>query len=139
VAGAGSRRCQAEALQARALLAVREIQVLQAPHIAEPDDAAMARLESRMTALDATAHEATTGLARLVAPSGGGELGTAAIAELDRFKALSAELVALSRRNTNVRSLSMSLREKPPLARACDDALGTLQDFLAKRGLNATR
>jgi hypothetical protein len=138
VAGGGSRRCQAEALQARALLAVREIQVLQAPHIAEPDDAAMARLEAQMTALDATAHEAATGLAHLVG-AGGGELGAAAIAELDRFKTLSGELVALSRRNTNVRSLSMSLREKPPLARACDDALGKLQDLLAKRGLNATR
>jgi hypothetical protein len=138
VAGGGTRRCQAEALQARALLAVREIQVLQAPHIAEPDDAAMARLESQMTVLDAAAHEAATGLMGLVGPSGR-EIGTAAVAELDRFKALSAELVALSRRNTNVRSLSMSLRDKPPLARACDDALGGLQDLLAKRGLNATR
>jgi hypothetical protein len=91
-----------------------------------------------MTALDATAHGAATGLVRLVG-AGGGDLGAAALAELGRFKALSGELVALSRRNTNVRSLSMSLREKPPLARACDDALGKLQDLLAKRGLNATR
>jgi hypothetical protein len=29
---------------------VREIQVLQAPHIAEPDDAAMARIEKQMAA-----------------------------------------------------------------------------------------
>lgn len=135
---AGSRRCQAEALQARASLAIREIQVLQAPHIAEPDDAAMARLEAQMATLDATAHQAASALVNLVGANGR-ELGASALAELERFKALSAELVALSRRNTNVRSLSMSLREKPPLTRACDDAIGALQDALAKRGLNATR
>jgi hypothetical protein len=130
--------CQAETLASRGLLAVREIQVLQAPHIAEPNDAAMTRLEADMAALEKTALDATEALAALVT-GGARDLGAAARTELGHFQGLSAQLVALSRRNTNVRSLALSLRDKPGLSRACDDALGVLQDALAKRGLNATR
>ena len=38
--------------------AVLEIQVLQAPHIAEADDAAMTRMEGQMTASEAAARKA---------------------------------------------------------------------------------
>ena len=41
-------RCRVDGLVARAELAVREIQILQAPHIAEPDEAAMTKLEKEM-------------------------------------------------------------------------------------------
>ena len=47
-----------EALAATAVAAVREIQVLPAPHIAEADDAAMTRMEERMTAAEAAARHA---------------------------------------------------------------------------------
>jgi hypothetical protein len=47
--------------------------------------------------------------------------------------------VALSRRNTNVRSLALSLTARPPLAAACDGSLRALQDALAKEASTATR
>jgi hypothetical protein len=58
---------------------------------------------------------------------------------LDRLDKLSAELVALSRRNSNVRSLALSLRRTPQLIAACDGTLARLQSDLAKEGFSGTR
>jgi hypothetical protein len=131
-------RCRVEALVAKAMLAVREIQVLQAPHIAEPDDAAMTRMEKEMADLEASAMSAVKELAELVQPAARPALD-AALSALDRFRDVSGELLKLSRRNSNVRSLEMSLRTKPALVAACDDSLRALQDALAKEGSKATK
>lgn len=56
-------RCRAGDLAARAKLAVREIQILQAPHIAESLDVEMDRLEKDMTARQGTARTALGSLA----------------------------------------------------------------------------
>jgi hypothetical protein len=131
-------RCRIDGLVARAELAVREIQILQAPHIAEPDEAAMTRIETEMAdhlgmargALEALGAGATTAMARQL---------DAARATLARFDKLSAELVALSRRNSNVRSLALALRHAPQLVAACDGSLELLQEALAKEGFSGTR
>jgi len=130
--------CRVESLIAKAVLAVRDIQVLQAPHIAESDDAAMTRIEAQMTGLEVAAGDAVARISSLVDPSAQAQLA-AASAAFDRFKDVSHRIVMLSRRNTNVRSLSLSLREKPALTAACDDSLRSLADALAKEGFNATR
>jgi hypothetical protein len=62
-----------------------------------------------------------------------------ALSALDRFKDFSRQIVALSRRNTNVRSLKLSLQNKPALTAACDDSLRALQDLLTKEDIKATR
>jgi hypothetical protein len=131
-------RCRVEALVAKATLAVREIQILQAPHIAESDDAVMTRIEGEMAKLDSGARDTLKDLAELAPTSAASVLATAQSA-LDRFKAVSSEIVSLSRRNTNVRSLELSLRTKPALVAACDDSLHTLQEALANEGSKATR
>lgn len=131
-------RCRVDAQVGQAVTDVREIQVLHAPHIAAPDDAAMARLEKQMADLETSARAALHGLASLVGPSGRAPL-TSAIAALDRFVDVSRKIVALSRRNTNVRSLALSLTARPPLAAACDGSLRALQDALAKEASTATR
>jgi hypothetical protein len=136
VKGAPSREhARVEATAERALLAVRDIQILQAPHIAEADDAAMSRLEKEMAGHEAAARQALKALAG-VAPQ---ETLDAATAALDRFQKLSSDLVALSRRNTNVKSLALSLKPKPALTADCDAKLGTLEAALAKRGFTGTR
>jgi hypothetical protein len=133
-----SKDCRVESLVARAVLAVREIQVLQAPHIAEADDAAMTRMETEMGRLEVTARDAMKDLAGLVEPKARPHVA-AAFAALERFKDVSSQIVALSRRNSNVRSLALSLREKPVLTAACDDSLRALDEALAKEGFTATR
>jgi hypothetical protein len=131
-------RCRVEALVAKAVLAVREIQVLQAPHIAESDDAAMTRLETDMATLSATARDSVKALPELLGPSSHQQVG-AAVTALDKFDGLSREIVKLSRRNSNVRSLELSLRQKPALTATCDEDLRALQDALAKEAFTATR
>jgi hypothetical protein len=127
-----------KALVATAVATVREIQVLQAPHIAEADEAAMTRMEKRMATSETAARSALGTLASLVQPASRPQLA-AATAALDRFLALNAQIIALSRRNTNVRSLALSLGQKRTLTAACEDSLHALQDALAKREFTATR
>ena len=124
---------QAKALAATAVVTVREIQVLHAPHIAEADDAVMTRLEQRMGTAGAAARSALEALGMLVRPGSKSRL-TEAIANLDRFMALHAQVMELSRQNTNVRSLALSLDQKRKLIEPCEASLRAIRDALAKRG-----
>ena len=129
----GKDNCRARELGQTAILALREIQVLQAPHIAEADDAAMSRLEQEMTSLDRRAREALETLSALTEASSRATLDSA-LASLNKFHDISRQIVSLSRTNSNVRSLSLSLRDKPPLLGACDENLNALQQALASEG-----
>jgi hypothetical protein len=127
-----------KALIATALASLREIQVLQAPHIADLDDAVMTRLEKQMATSEAAARSALEALAPLVRPASRPRLA-AAKAALDQFMGLNAQIIALSRRNTNVRSLALSLNQKEKLVAACEDSLRALRDALAKHGVTTSR
>jgi len=131
-------RCKIDGLIAKAVLAVREIQILYGPHIAEPNDAAMTDMEQAMANQDTSARGALTSLTEVVPRDVRPALATA-LSALDRFKDFSRQIVALSRRNTNVRSLKLSLQTKPPLTAACNESLRALQDLLTKEDIKATR
>lgn len=98
----------------------------------------MTRLEAQMAASEATARRALDTLRKTALPASGPQLATAAAA-LDRFKNINTDLIALSRRNSNVRSLALSFGRKRTLTATCDDSLHALQDALEKRGFTATR
>jgi hypothetical protein len=132
---AAKDRCRGEALVDKAVLAVRELQTVQGPHIASSDEAAMTAMEQEMTALETATADALTALSGLVEPSA----LAAAQADFAEFKGIGSQIVTLSRRNSNVRSLDLSLRVKPPLTAACDDSLRALQQALANEGSKATR
>ena len=134
---AAKSACCVEALIARATAAVLEIQVIQARHIAESDESAMSRMEGEMAASEAAARAALDTLKALL-PDARSGLAPAADA-LDRFKAINAELVTLSRRNTNVRSLALSLGRKRTVTAECDALLLALEEALAKHDFTATR
>ena len=91
-----------------------------------------------MATAEGTARGALKTLATIVPPASRPGVA-AAVAALDRFMTVNADLVALSRRNSNVRSLALSLGQKRVLAAQCEDTLHALQDALAKRGLGGTR
>ena len=136
IARASKDAWRVQAIVASAEANVREIQVLQAPHIAESDEAEMSRLETQMAVVETAARRALDSLKGMVGPSP--DLG-AASAALHRFKTINAELVALSRRNSDVRSLALSLGHKRTLTAACDDSLRALQAALQKHDFTATR
>jgi hypothetical protein len=138
IAAHGVERERVDALSARAVAAVREIQALQAPHIQEPGDEAMTRLETRMSAAVGVAQKTLGDLAAVVAPGERSKISEAS-QQLTRFLTLHAEILVLSRKNTNVRSLALALDERRKLANECEADLRTLQAALAKRGFVGTR
>jgi hypothetical protein len=133
-----SKNSRAETLGAQAIAALLEVQVMQARHIAESDEAAMSRMEAAMTASLSTARKAVETLRGLLPPASGSQLAPA-VAALDTFTATNLEIVALSRRNSNVRSLALSLGKKRTVTAECDDLLQALEDTLAKHHFAATR
>lgn len=134
----GAEAWHVAALAATAVAAVREIQALQAPHIAEALDPEMTRMEERMAIAEKAARSSLRALAPLVGGAGRPRLAAASSA-FDRFMKVNVEITALSRRNTNVRSLALALNEKGKITASCEDGLRQLRDALAQRGFKATR
>lgn len=136
--GAAKNNFQADALVARAGAAVLEIEVVEARHIAESNEAAMSRMEAEMAASESVARKAALSLKDLLPPAAAPQLA-AATAALDTFMAVNAEIVSLSRRNSNVRSLALSLGRKRTVTAEADDTLRALEDALATHDFKATR
>jgi hypothetical protein len=137
-AAAGGQRCCVDALVQKAGAALLEIQVIQAQHIPESDDARMTRMEADMTALEREARATLADLHKALPSSAAPQLAAASTA-LDRFASVNAEIVKLSRQNTNVRSLALSLGRKRTVTAQCDDALRELQYALGRHEFRATR
>ena len=129
---------RAKRLAAHAINALLQIQVLQAPHIAEAAADRMTRMEEQMAALEAAAQVSLRQLKSALPPSASAALAEATAA-LDRFNAINKELIVLSRRNTDVQSLAMSLGRKRQVTAECADQLRGLEEALAKHEFTATR
>jgi hypothetical protein len=136
--GTAKDHCRTSELATNAILGVREIQVLQAPHIAEIEDAKMADLEKKMADLETSTRKALAELTPLTTATARPALDKA-VAAFESFKEASTQILALSRKNTNVRSLDLALREKPALMTGCDESLRALQQGLAGQLSKATR
>ena len=79
-----------------------------------------------MQSLDTQVTEALQSLHALVDEPGKPFLDAAWAAYKD-FQAIHAEIVALSRRNTNIRSLALSLGQKRKMTAQCQEVLAALQ------------
>ncbi len=130
--------CAVSTLVANAQLAVRDVQLLHGPHIAESDDTKMTLMEKDMDEKLAAAAGALATLTSTAGEASKKEL-EAASAQFERFKTAHAQLIALSRKNTNVRSFMLSLGEERPLWSASDAALIALSESLKKQLPAATR
>jgi len=137
-ASAVARGADGELQASRAREAVVALQVLQARHIAEADNAAMDRMEQQMTGLERNARAALDRLRTLTGGKAGKDI-EAATAALDRFLDVNRQIVQLSRRNTNVRSLALTLGRKRVVAAEAEDQLRSLNDVLASHAFQATR
>jgi hypothetical protein len=116
-------------LTSDARIAVLRIQALLAPHIAEESDARMDRMEASMLEEETRARRALAGLGALSRLGGDSDLAAASSA-LARYVDIKARIVALSRDNTNVRSLALSLNQKRRSLALCLDALGALKQAI---------
>jgi hypothetical protein len=134
----GPSNLRVEIMVARAVAAIREIQAIQARHIAEPDDQAMTQMEAQMRTAESQARTALADLTRMNVAGAQPHLA-AATAALERFTGVNRELLSLSRRNSNVRSTALSLGRKRVLAAECDDLLRQLEEGLAARDFTGER
>jgi hypothetical protein len=55
------------------------------------------------------------------------------------FEELTAKVLKLSRQNTNIKSLELSLNRKRNITAQCDEILTSLQDAVQSRSFKATR
>ena len=122
---------------ARGWASLLEIRLLYPRHIAEADDAEMTNLEAQMTAAAARVRTALDAIAEYV-PHDSGPLAEARAA-LDRFMSIHAQILDLSRRNSNVRALALALGRKRTAAAEAEAELSALQEALQSHAFSATR
>lgn len=116
-------------LAGRARIAVLHIQVLLPPHIAEENNEKMDRLEAAMTAEERQASQDLERLAALPSLSADSDLALAR-ARFGSFLELKSRILALSRENTNVASLALSLNKQRKAMALCVEHLNALQQAI---------
>ena len=137
------------AMGERSIAALLQIQVLQARHIAEADEAAMSKMEAQMHESEGIARKGLVRLRELQLSAIGrrpagehappGDALEDADAALDQFVTINSEIVGLSRKNTNVRSLALTLGHARIVSAACEDLLRNLEASLSAHAFQATR
>jgi hypothetical protein len=110
-------------------------QVLLAPHIAEESDKRMDEFEARMNERAREVRKDLDELARLPKLGGDPDLAKATSA-YQGFSAVKTQVLALSRENTNVRSLSMSLTQKRRVMMLCQDTLAALEQAISEERIS---
>ncbi len=115
--------------------AALHVQTLLAPHIAEESDAKMDALEAQMTRDDEAVRKNLEALGAMPAFLNDADLATARLA-YDKFSKLRTQILALSRENTNVRSLEISLNQKRKAMTVCQDSLAALQQAILQEHID---
>jgi hypothetical protein len=112
-----------------AQISALRIESLLAPHISEESDQEMDKLEALMAKENEQVRRDLDGLSIL--PNLRGEAGLATAASYyARFSRIRSQILKLSRENTNVRSLAISLSQKRKVMLLCQDALNALRQTI---------
>jgi hypothetical protein len=122
----------------RAMTAALKILSLHGRHIAEPRDEEMDRIEAQMKALDADVNEGLTALSAALGDAAKPAVDEARAA-YGEFQKVNDEILKLSRRNSNVRSLALSLGQKRNVSAECEARLTAIQESLKNERVAATR
>ena len=109
--------------------AALRIQALLAPHIAEESDTKMDELEAVMAKADQQVRDDLDRLAAIRKLGGDADLETAS-SSYARFNTIRTQILALSRENTNVRSVAISLGQKRKVMLFCRGALDALRQAI---------
>jgi hypothetical protein len=135
---ASSDAARVQRLCCLALTATLKIYVLEAPHIAEQTDEKMSEMETAMKTLNEQATDSLDGLGELADVADKAAFAEAKAAYA-RFWSINSEVISLSRQNSNVRSLVMSLGQKRKVTAQCEDLLRGLQEAIRSTPFKATR
>ncbi len=118
-----------ELLAYRAQIAALRILTLLAPHIAEESDRKMDELEEQMIKEDKEVRKDLGDLSAIQKLGGNPDLEIAFL-NYTRFSEVRGRILTLSRENTNVKSLTISLGQKRKVLFLCQDALSSLQQTI---------
>jgi len=110
-------------------IAALHIQTLLPPHIAEASDTRMDEFEALMAQDDEQVRSDLASLGALSTLSADADLATAA-SRYTQFREIKSQILTLSRENTNVRSLAISLNQKRKVMLSCQEALRHLQEAI---------
>ena len=105
------------------------LQTLIPPHIAEESDQKMDQLEALMNKEDKQIRKNLNELTALPKLNQNANIA-AAVSSYARFSKIKTRILALSRENTNVKSLSISLNQKRKVMLLCQDTLDKLQQAI---------
>lgn len=125
-------------LSCDALAAALKVHYLHAPHIAASNDAEMDRIEAEIASSDETVKESLRQLESFAPGELQDRLREAVLAYAE-FRKVTAEVIRLSRQNTNIRSFELSLGRKRKATAQCDEMLASLQEIVRSRKFEATR
>ncbi len=125
-------------LACRALTAGLKIHYLQAPHIAAADDRRMDTIEATIQQHAQEITESLKTLKALVPPEKQGTYQEARTAFNELMK-VTAQVIDLSRQNTNIKSFELSLGRKRKISAQCSEILASLQEAVKAREFKATR
>jgi hypothetical protein len=120
------------------LVAALKIYSLHPTHIQAATDEEMDLIEETMKTYDRIARANLTALTPLVGDDGRETL-TGAAAAYDDLMKTTDELLKLSRANTNIKSMELSLGKKRIVAAQCEDTLTALNAAIQNRTFKATR
>jgi hypothetical protein len=122
----------------QALSAGHQIHYFQAPHIVTSSDERMDEIEADMKKAEGQVKTSLKALNDLVAEEGKPWLMEAKKAYAE-FAIVNDEVIRLSRQNTNVKSLELSLGKKRRITAQCEEVLNALQEALRSKTFKATR
>jgi hypothetical protein len=110
-------------------IAALRVQTMLPPHIAEERDEKMDGMEASMRDDEEEARRSLDGLRAVPELYGNTDLRTAT-SSWERFREIKTQILALSRENTNVRSLTMSLNRKRNAMLAAQEVLVSLRQAI---------
>jgi hypothetical protein len=125
-------------LACRALTTGLKIHYLQAPHIAAADDRRMDTIEATIKRHEQEINESLKTLKALVPPEKQGAYREAKTA-FDELMKVTAQVIDLSRQNTNIKSFELSLGRKRKISAQCGEILLSLEEAVKVREFKATR
>ncbi len=111
---------------------------LHSPHIAEANDEKMDQIEAKLKKEETEVTKSLDALARIYGEERGEPLLQARKA-FSEFMDVTAKVIKLSRQNSNIKSLELSLGRKRKVAAQCDEILATFQEVVQSRTFKATR
>jgi hypothetical protein len=122
----------------RALIAGLKMYNLHSTHIAEAIDEKMDQIEAQMKAEENKVADSFAALSGIVGPESLEAVAQAKTAFAE-FMAVTAEVMQLSRKNSNVKSMELSFGKKRRIAAQCDAVLAAFQETVHNKTYKATK